>query len=224
MATRYKWACKLLFVVQLVLGWVAVVATIPQRHANDVDGFSGEVEDAVQQYLVGIEWLHHPVLAEVAPSIVFGVSLTLSFVASLDAMLNSRSRWRLLRTAAQQLEAIIWTYRCRTGDFALDAAGCTDDGRAEKQLRAAISAVRQQLLSSANLSQTAFTRAYPLRIFTHHQTASVRSTPDPVGARVLSAEENDHQSPVPPGRYVTLRIHTMLTFYQVRAARFWSHL
>ena len=87
--------------------------------------------------------------------------------------MNAKTRWRSLRSTAQQLEAVVWTYRTRTCNFTIDGLAGSDDGRVEKSLRDVLASVRRDLLKSANMTETALARAYPPAVYTHYQLASL---------------------------------------------------
>ena len=60
LATWYKFYCKALFVAQLLLGWIAVVATIPQRGASGGNAITDFEE---------LEFLHSAEFTDAAPGL-----------------------------------------------------------------------------------------------------------------------------------------------------------
>lgn len=97
LANWYKVVCKLLFLLQLVLGWVAI--TIGAFSVN-TDNHIFEEDDQGQ-----------------LRQSVFAISITLSFIIGVDRILSPKTRWRKLRSSASSLQSIIWCYRTRVGNF-----------------------------------------------------------------------------------------------------------
>lgn len=190
LAKRYKILCKALFVIQLLLAWLAIFAATLASGASSVR----------------------------LPHAVFAVSMALAFVSGLEKVLQPKNRWRLLRATSEQLESIIWCYRTRVGQFAVPANRSPDDGRAEKKLLDAIVNVRKKVLDDASLSRSSFAQSYPRHIYKHHQMASMHSAaakPKNLENGQLDVSD-DFQSPCSTKQYLQLRIEAMLAFYQGR--------
>ena len=115
LADQYKWNCKALFIVQITLAWLVVVAAAVSSYLDPC------ADQAISIYL--------PILQQ----LTFITALLLTAVISLQGMYNSRPRWRQLRNGANSLESIIWMYRTRVGRFEVDESNRRAD-RPEKEL------------------------------------------------------------------------------------------
>jgi len=176
LAWRYKLVCKVLFVLQLFLSWLVVLGpTLTVRFAE-----SGVTH------------------------VVFGISVTVSFLASLDGILAPKSRWRQLRSGAGSLQSTIWLYRARVGPFELDERR-RDSTRPEEVLCTRLNEWRDSLVASASLQNSNLKREYAPQVYRHFQD---RGEPADGG--------DDFQSPTQPARYIALRIHPTLALYQKR--------
>lgn len=185
--------------MQLLLGWAAVALSSFSNSGTDdgVGSFGGLV-------------VH----------IIFGLSVSMTLLIAADSILNSQSRWRQLRVGAGTLESIIWTYRTRTGVFAIDESGVASP---ETQLLAAVKKARTSMLSAANLATSELGKRYPMHVFKHFQDSG---DPPLQPSRPLLADSdarhtkqfpvNDHQSPVQPTKYIAMRIEPAIEFYQRR--------
>ena len=192
LATRYKRACKVLFLLQLLLNWLVVAGSsfsTSDEFIEDLDTPSGTMSDAV-----------------------FILSVALAALFSLEGMLSAKSRWRQLRSASGQLQSIVWMYRARVPPFDVDTTNHFSDaqsGAPETELAKMLSTWRQELMSGANLASSNFVKQYPPDTFRHYQLKG-RPAPD----------EDDYQSPVRPQHYIELRIRPMITFYEKRVPQY----
>jgi len=150
--------------------------------------------------------------------LIFIFAVMSSFVISLTAYMNPLSRWRHLRSGAIALESLIWQYRARIGTF---AQSTSNPSAPEKGLCAELSRWRGEFLSSEEASS--LQSSYPQATYRHGQ---YRGQPEGVkiqrGEHVdkLVALRNDHQSPVKPTVYITMRLTPMMMFYQARLPRY----
>ena len=131
LARRYKRLCKLAFLMQLGLSWLAVASATVGQYLSGVAGMALGQEDLNASSLTvdisPLTELPDPetaavlvTVSEVLGHVVFAITLGISFVLALDTMVNSKSRWRQLRAGAGALQSVIWLYRTRCGDFELD--------------------------------------------------------------------------------------------------------
>jgi hypothetical protein len=149
---------------------------------------------------------------------VFGVSVAFSIFVSLEGILNPKARWRQLRSSASKLQSIIWKYRTRTGPFEFDQ---TKNSRSEAEtvLCALLNAWRTELLSGAGLKATNLTKSYDKSVYKHYQDEAS-------GHPELDDDlfdDDDHQSPCQPARYIVLRIEPMMEFYTGRVPIYVRH-
>jgi hypothetical protein len=243
LANRYKVGSKLLFVMQLVLGWVIVFIGTAKEEFDD-EGIANTSD-----------WRH----------VVFGLTLGSTLLISLDAMFNAKTRWRQLRSSAGSLESLLYLYRTRVGQFELDP-GNEDSRQPELELCAALKKWRLDLVAGGDLQLSSIRREHPETIYFHEQTpnarrpraerahpiAKTRGQPTPsgggsAGARgarpgdgeVLemsvpperdaekgvpmgptSPQLDDFYSPQTPSAYVDIRIKRYLSFYKQRIPQY----
>ena len=81
LAGRYKMACKVLFALQLFIGWLVVIGA---------GAYADEISEGHNLHAV------------------FALAVIFSMLVSLDGMLNPKVRWRQLRSSAMSLQSIIW--------------------------------------------------------------------------------------------------------------------
>jgi len=98
LANRYKLYSKVLFALQLVLGWAIVFIGTAEKEFAD-------------NHLVDTSGWRH---------IVFGLTLTATLFISFDALFNAKARWRQLRSSAGSLQSLLFLYRTRIGQFELN--------------------------------------------------------------------------------------------------------
>jgi hypothetical protein len=144
LADRYKCWCKLLFVVQLVLGWfvvtISTASTFVLTNSSYLEDIMPEPQ-TVSMYLV---------------KGLFYLSLVLSIIVSLDSLLDYKSKWRELRRGAGALESAIWTYRTRVGTFEMEENPGNGAGRPEREFMNMMQTFRDELHSGANLDTSDF--------------------------------------------------------------------
>ena len=144
LADRYKCWCKLLFVVQLVLGWfvvtISTASTFVLTNSSYLEDIMPEPQ-TVSMYLV---------------KGLFYLSLVLSMIVSLDSLLDYKSKWRELRRGAGALESAIWTYRTRVGTFEMEENPGNGAGRPEREFMNMMQTFRDELHSGANLDTSDF--------------------------------------------------------------------
>lgn len=166
--------------------------------------------------------------------VLFFLTLVLSVLSSVVAFYQPSQRWRRLRSFAQRMEAAIWAYRTRTGDFE-ERKG--QRRRPDEMLRAAITSIRMSAIEANELDRTAWTAAYPPHVYKHGQRAAPASTSGPACAsRVAPLESpgaaagmqklpdnhfsDKHFSPLRPDAYISVRIEVMIEFFQSRLPRY----
>lgn len=202
LAVRYKIICKATYLLQLLLGCVAVSLSGFAPSSSD-----GETTGTTNSF------------GTMTPHIVFSISVSMTLIVATDSILNSHSRWRHLRVGAGTLESIIWKYRTRTGIFGIDEK---DERDPEINLLASLKKTRTATLTSANLATSELAKNYSTRVYKHFQDSGEPSAPRwplPADADARHTKEvpiDDHQSPVQPHKYIALRVEPTLTFYQRR--------
>eukprot|EP00966_Prymnesium_polylepis_P130423 3016486-Prymnesium_polylepis.1 len=166
LADRYKLVSKSLFFLQLLLSWTIVFG-------STVSIFLEKEHDAVEA-------------ANALVDAVFAVSVAVSLLISIEAVLHAKSRWRQLRSGAGSLESIIWSYRTRVGNFELDESR-RETNWPEIALCSVINEWRDELVAGANLATTDLKKAHATGVYTHFQDSGT-----------LAAGADDHHSPVQP--------------------------
>ena len=221
LANWYKWLSKVLFTLQLLLSWALGLTTclisspnvLDNSNPANLNGFALTVENS-------------------GASIVFALSLMITLVASIDALLNSKARWMQLRSAAGTLESTIYLYRTRCSEFEVDP---TDrrTRQPEISLRMFLVKWRSELASQGDLQISAMKKDYPDHVFQHGQkepksgvyNTIVRSIIGLFGAcrncskPIVDSELglcDDFHSPMQPDKYMEIRLKRWLAFYRQR--------
>lgn len=243
LANRYKWVSKLLFALQLALGWAIVFIGTAEKELGEKDIVNTQ------------NWRH----------VVFGLALGVTLVIAFEALFNSKARWRQLRSAAGSLESLVYLYRTRVGQFELDPRNA-DSRQPEEELCLALQKWRSDLILSGDLHLSSLQKKHPETIYFHEQTPNARrprdeiphqntttrdqAHPDGAGSAVgaerrdrknfkmlLSSESDlekaiardddddddlldDFYSPLPPEKYLDIRIKQRLSFYQRRIPQY----
>jgi len=188
LASSYKITFKILFFLQILLGYLAISGATLAEYLKRMDPGS-ELGDQFEQ-------------------VVFFLSLSVSLLVSIDALTQSKSKWRLLRSSAHGLESMLWLYRTRVGPFEINETMRDSEGP-ENELCKVINEWRDNLLAGANLKMSTLHQSYPARFYKHFQDSG-----QPAGT------DDDFQSPVQPHRYIKLRIEPALKFYQDRIPQY----
>ena len=199
LASRYKCWCKLMFVLQLILSWLVVALSAASTFIEtstfaDVTNISRE--DSYRLSFVIVES-------------VFGVSLALSMLLSLASLVDSKNKWRALRSGAGSLQATIWMYRTRVGPFEIDESTEVNFAVPEDALMKALTKFREDLITGANLGSSNFHRKHPRSVYKHFQ---FEGQPEPNG--------DDFHSPLQPQLYIQQRVEPALNFYALRIPRY----
>ena len=221
LANRYKLISKLLFALQLIIGWAVVVV--------------GTSSSKPQLFT---RWEHWK-------DVLFALTVSATLIMSIDALFNAKARWRQLRSAAGSLEGIIFLYRTRVEPF-----DSKIEGDPEAQLRDALVRWREDLIASGDLQLSALMKTYPAHVYRHHQHPSRSEeravsnlsrgegevTEEEEGGDVENArhgkhasagvhgemwdEKDDFYSPMPPERYIEIRLEETLSFYRRRIPKY----
>lgn len=200
LADRYKTACKSLFLLQLLLGWVLVVGA-----AHSPEGSADAGAEPPLRLVQGD--------AESLGTGVFVVSLLVTALLSFEAIISAKARWRQLRGGAVALESTLWCYRTRVGAFALDEAQHQQSMHAEQALSHTLVTWRDSLMAGTAIATSNFqSRQFEPSVFRHQQFEG-----GVVGA-------DDHHSPVPAEQYIELRVKPMLSFFEQRIPRYTRQL
>jgi hypothetical protein len=136
--------------------------------------------------------------------LVFLLAVFGTLLLALETTLNSKNRWRQLRSSAGALESIIYQYRTRVGYFELDPTSPVSQ-RPEAELRNALNEWREDLISGADLAVTNLSREHSAYVYRHFQYS---------GSPKM--EEDDFHSPMQPHRYIALRIEPSVAFFKKR--------
>jgi hypothetical protein len=220
LASRYKILSKLLFIVQLLISWAVVVASFPLHSIPDSsclsnggasiaagDVLSDDLVNCIREVAENAQSSKN--LAADEAQFAFGLSIAASFLNGLEKFLNPKERWRRLKFSALSMEATIWKYRTRVGEFKVPSESSQV---AEENMRKALIKWREELVDGGDLQVTALGRSYPARIFKHHQFSECGP---------LSAKANDDfHSPVHPDTYVKLRLEPIGALYRSRIPRY----
>ena len=150
-ADRNKLFSKLLFSLQLVLGWAIVFIGTAEKDFGD----RGIADTS--------NWRH----------VVFGFTVGATLLISFEALFNAKARWRKLRSSAGSLESILFLYRTRVGQFALDQLNA-DSGQPEEELCLALKKWRSDLVSGSDLQLSSLKKQHPETIYFHEQTPNAR--------------------------------------------------
>eukprot|EP00929_Paragymnodinium_shiwhaense_P084675 TRINITY_DN452_c0_g1_i2.p1 TRINITY_DN452_c0_g1~~TRINITY_DN452_c0_g1_i2.p1 ORF type:complete len:985 (+),score=113.78 TRINITY_DN452_c0_g1_i2:91-3045(+) len=187
LAGRYKFACKCMYVLLLLLGFFAITTSV------------------VRTYLTGHPLVDsYPDLPDILAQVVFYISVAISLLAGINGLVNPKARWRHLRSCAGVLQSTIWLYRTRVEPFELDD-NRQDAKKPEQELCQHLSQWRENLLAVAGMTSTDVSRRHSSRAYKHFQFEG-----EPADGA------DDFHSPTQPSRYIQLRIQPAIDFYQQR--------
>merc|ERR1712113_229950 len=176
LASRYKVSCKFLFAVQLLVTWLLVFfSTVQGMEIRGIEMIEVNMSD-----------------------VVFMISVVGTLLLALETLLNSKNRWRQLRSSAGALESIIYQYRSRVGYFELDETSTTSQ-RPEAELRNALNEWREDLIAGADLALSNLAKEHDASVYRHFQFSGPPKQ-----------DEDDFHSPMQPHRYIALRIEPSL--------------
>ena len=201
LASRYKCWCKLIFVVQLLIGWLVVALSTASNfvfHDYFAYAFGSKTADYDAESVSNI-------LLESS----FAATLVLSIIISLDSLMGYKSKWKALRRGAGALQSAIWLYRTRVGPYAMEESPRKGAGRSERQLMTTLQNIRKNLISSAGLDKSNF--------HTNHKASTYKHFQDHGSPKVGG---DDFHSPVQPDRYIAMRIQKNIAFYENRIPRY----
>ena len=120
-AAFYSWLARIFQAILLLLSVVIIVFTVLYTQRCDEEYASDYVAEILSSLNVSISdsnidgCLQIPMSNTQIEGTIFGLSLAMSFVLSLDAYLIPSSRASHLKSGAAELESIIWLYRAPTG-------------------------------------------------------------------------------------------------------------
>jgi len=190
MSIKFKKLSKVLFALQLILGWL-IVLTATLLGATQVLQYFVEAGPLDENF----ENLSHEML--------FCLTSLVAVINGLEAYHDPQSRWRQLRSSACSLESSIWCYRARIGPYQPSVSNGTGP---EMELCKTINAWRDELVSAADLQTTDLERLHPAHVYKHHQFQSDDGL----------VIDDDHHCPIKPDTYIDLRVDKMMRFYQDR--------
>ena len=134
----------------------------------------------------------------------FFVTLMAASAASVSALANPTQRWRVLRSNAVFLSSIIWQYRTRAKAFGI----ANMRQKPQQTLCQRVQQWKAELAVGTSLLESTMGKVYPESIYKHF----VEANP----SQALKEDQDDFYSPVPPAKYVTLRLVPAVAFYQSR--------
>ena len=144
----YRQCSRIFYSIYLLLGLLMVTATV----------LNSQVE--AQKILVGVDYT-------VFNHILFALSITASFILSLQGYVNPTMRAARLKSSCATLQSLIWMYRGSVGPFSRNDNSYGE--QPEKVLYDSLQEWREELVAGTDLQQTALSKEYPPYIYTHHQ-------------------------------------------------------
>eukprot|EP00928_Gymnodinium_smaydae_P049379 TRINITY_DN33124_c0_g1_i1.p1 TRINITY_DN33124_c0_g1~~TRINITY_DN33124_c0_g1_i1.p1 ORF type:complete len:935 (+),score=59.82 TRINITY_DN33124_c0_g1_i1:99-2903(+) len=188
LSNRYKIFSKRALLISLTLGVIitSLSSVVALNGSVSTDADSNDAYDTVIQ------------------SIVFGLTLVASVVASTTMLVNPLQRWRILKCSAVELQSVLWKYRTRVGVFTVSA---TNPNSAPIALSNHLQRWRQNFADGTTLKTSDMERHFPDWVYTHYQRT---------GNPKFSLDDDDCYSPVKPEDYVQLRLLRSLHFFKCR--------
>ena len=174
---------------------------------------------------------------------VFYLALLSALVSGIDAFFNPTTRWKTIQGEITHLEAHIWRFRTRSGEYEHDNA---DPTAPEVLLRNTVERIRRDILVNSDVSETAYLQKYPpsIQVFRHGQFLPQASgqawlcAGDRISPHVENQEDvikqkqhagtqinnrgvylDNHASPCPPSLYITFRIEPKIEEFQIMLLR-----
>ena len=188
LAQRYKLVSKVVFICRLVVGWLVVLF-------------------ATSRYL---SWWG-------GDDLIFGLSLLVSLLLSVDAWVDAKARHRALQNGASSIESLIWKFRARVGQFSQDKLGEYDARSEDVCLQQAMTTWMQKLVGSADLKSTGLEQNWTAEVYCHHQFEVSANSP-------MTLQEDDFHTPIRPSKYIQLRLVSSMEFFRDRIPRYtWWH-
>lgn len=199
LAWRYKLQTKLLYVVQLFLAWLIVLASQIDDRCHDAE-FDISFAD-----------------------IGFVLCILSGAAVSIEGIYRPKPRWQALRAGHLSLVSMIWRYRARVGHFRL--APGIDPRKPEKVLCNLLNDWAEALMSAADLKQSTWGKNFRSSIFKHQQHSG---SLEPKRKISTMADQpyvgiDDHYSPVQPDLYIESRMLEMKSWYQKRIPSYFNH-
>ncbi|CAJ1414564.1 unnamed protein product [Effrenium voratum] len=193
-ALKYKRLTKLSYVLVMVLGVVVIFISCFES--------VGSLE------------------AETSKLSVLSLALATGAIQTWTSVTDPSNKWRKLRSGSVILQAEIWKYRTRIGNYAIAHVSqdpTQGDRLAEQSLHKAIRTVRESVLESSGLSQTSFYASTALCMEDAEDAPGPKAHKQYPGSKeeIPTAGDN-HHSPANPEEYIRWRIEPMLRFYQSR--------
>jgi hypothetical protein len=211
-ADQMKVVTKTTYTVLLVLG--LTIGTITVVYLNDKELFSRNQLNSTTAAL----------------ALISGV--TAGFINTI----NPAQKWTRLRGAALAIEAEIYRFRTRTGDYAESDAANSSEDCAEQLLQQRSESIKTQALKSTGVLSTHFMSLFEhfnnpqqRSLFKHgqYENCSVRGSFPSASevadvatkenaATLLTESKDDFHSPCRPDDYICHRVRKQLQFYQSR--------
>lgn len=195
LANRYKLVTKMLYLLQLSVAFLVILASQVQFKILELES---------------------------ATDIVFLLAVLHGGAVSIDGVLRPKPRWHSLRKASSSLESLIWFCRARVGEFRM--APDLNPRSPELTLCKRLNEWTEDLMSSADLVRSSWSRSYPPSIDRHLQRTGDFKSAQRRGEEVQTvAFIDDHYSPVQPELYLQFRLLKRMAWYQKRIPKYACH-
>ena len=220
-ALKYKRLAKASYVVQLLLGIVVIVFTI---FRSSIDQYACEqpvVSCHAEQNCRPPVSCHGVYSSSTG---IFFASSLLTLVTGVTVFFQPSQRWRELRAMTERVQSDVFQFRTRTGVFAVSVA---ESRRPELQLMSKIQNARSTVIQLGGLTESSFTRQYPVSVYRHGQNKAASSQSfdltklsddAPIDIENRAVTDN-HHSPMKPSQYISARLIPMLHYYRTRVPK-----
>ena len=154
------------------------------------------------------------------------------------------TKWTRLRGAALAIEAEIWRFRTRSGEYAIDDQA-SPVSTPEEVLRQRVEAIKKQSLKTSGVLDTYFMSFFEMfdtpkraELFRHGQyegcgvqgtfgasgyscLRSKVASPGSAISVLKNGKQDDFHSPCRPDEYISIRVQAVLRHYQARLPRYY---
>jgi hypothetical protein len=171
-AAHYKLLAKATYVLCLLLGTLVIILTVFKAH---IDG----TRETCAVFALRVQPNETCGTCEVqdvmetpadkrftASACIFTTASLLIMVTGMNTFYDPSRRWRELRAIAESLQSDVFAFRTRTGPYIIDRA--TPRG-AEQRFVWRILDARVSVVQLAGLAESAFTRQYKGKVYSHGQ-------------------------------------------------------
>ncbi|CAE7498953.1 unnamed protein product [Symbiodinium necroappetens] len=194
LAWQYKVFCKFLYLTQLLLAWLVILASQVDKAWLDIS-FSDTV---------------------------FILAILGGAAVSIEGIFTPKPKWQALRCGNLSLVSIIWRYRTRVGQFRL--APGVDPRQPELALCKLLNDWAEDLMSSADLKRSVWSKNFPAYVYRHQQCSGSLGSSQGSSALHERVAVDDHFSPVQPDLYIQFRMLERKSWYQQRIPTYSNHV